>query len=89
MRSPVPAIRWPGIRAGAVLVFTLSWDEILVTLFIAKFRILTPPRRIWDGIRTNADPTMAAAAVVRIAVTIRALGLPALRDDRGTTASDT
>ena len=60
-----------------------------MTLFIAKFRILTLPRRIWDGIRTNADPTVAAAAVVRIAVTIRALGLPALLDGRGTAASDT
>ncbi len=66
------AINWqpPGIRAGAVLVFTLSWDEILVTLFIAKFRILTLPRRIRDGIRTNADPTVAAAAAVRVGVTI-------------------
>ena len=89
MRSLVPANRWPGIRAGAVLVFTLSWDEILVTLFIAKFRILTLSRRIWDGIRTNADPTVAAAAVVRVAVTIRTLRLPALLDGRGTAASDT
>ncbi|MEE8505422.1 MAG: hypothetical protein V3S40_04275 [Kiloniellales bacterium] len=60
-----------------------------MTLFIAKFRILTLPRRIWDEIRTNADPTMAVAAVVRIAVTIRALGLPALLGGRGTAASDT
>ncbi len=89
MRSPVPANRWPGIRAGAVLVFILSWDQILVTLCIAEFRILTLPRRIWDGVRTNADPIVAAAAVVRVAVTIRALGLPALLDGRGTAASDT
>ena len=89
MRSPVPAIRRPGIRAGAVLAFTLSWGEILVTLFIGKFRIFTLPWRMWDEIRTNTDPTGAAAAVVRIAVAIPALGLSALLDGRGTAASDT
>ncbi len=26
-------------------------------LFIAKFRIFTLPRRMWEGIRENADPT--------------------------------
>ena len=60
----------PGIFGGAVFAFILSWDEIVVALFIAKFRISTLPRRMWDGIRENTDPTVAAAAVVLTAVTI-------------------
>jgi putative spermidine/putrescine transport system permease protein len=76
-RVILPSIR-PGILAGAVFAFILSWDEIVVALFIAKFRIFTLPRRMWDGIRENTDPTVAAAAVVLITVTIVALALSAL-----------
>ena len=76
-RVVLPSIR-PGILAGAVFSFILSWDEIVVALFIAKFRIFTLPRRMWDGIRENTDPTVAAAAVVLIVVTVAVLAVVAL-----------
>lgn len=84
-RVVLPSIR-PGILAGAVFAFILSWDEIVVALFIAKFRIITLPRRMWDGIRENTDPTVAAAAMVLIAVTIIALALMAWSSRRSATA---
>lgn len=84
-RVVLPSIR-PGILAGAVFAFILSWDEIVVALFIAKFRIITLPRRMWDGIRENTDPTVAAAAMVLIAVTIIALALMAWNARRSATA---
>lgn len=84
-RVVLPSIR-PGILAGAVFAFILSWDEIVVALFIAKFRIITLPRRMWDGIRENTDPTVAAAAMVLIAVTIIALALMAWSSRRNATA---
>ena len=72
-----PSIR-PGMIAGGIFAFILSWDEIVVALFIAKFRISTLPRRMWDGIRDNTDPSVAVAAVVLIAITFIALGITAL-----------
>ena len=81
-RVVLPSIR-PGVLAGAVFAFILSWDEIVVALFIAKFRIFTLPRRMWDGIRENTDPTVAAAAVVLIAVTVAALAASAILGRRG------
>ncbi len=84
-RVVLPSIR-PGVLAGAVFAFILSWDEIVVALFIAKFRIITLPRRMWDGIRENTDPTVAAAAMVLIAVTIIALALMAWSSRRSATA---
>ncbi len=68
-RVILPSIR-PGIYAGAVFSFILSWDEIVVALFISKFSVYTLPRRMWNGIRENTDPTVAAAAVVLIALTL-------------------
>lgn len=68
-RVILPSVR-PGVFAGALFAFILSWDEIVVTLFISKFSVYTLPRRMWNGIRENTDPTVAAAAVVLIAITL-------------------
>lgn len=71
-RVILPVIR-PGILAGAVFAFILSWDEIVVALFISKFDVFTLPRRLWNGMRENTDPTVAAAAVLLICITLVAL----------------
>lgn len=58
-----------GIVSGAVFAFILSWDEIVVTLFVSKLNVFTLPRRMWDGIRDQADPTIAACATSLILLT--------------------
>jgi putative spermidine/putrescine transport system permease protein len=80
-RVILPAIR-PGVLAGAVFAFIASWDEIVVTLFLSKFSVYTLPRRMWNGIRENTDPTVAAAAVVLLAVTALAFIIWALIERR-------
>ncbi len=59
-----------GVISGAVFAFIISWDEIVVTLFISTRAVYTLPRRMWDGIRENVDPTVAAVAVVLMAMTV-------------------
>lgn len=71
-RVIIPSIQ-PGIFAGAVFSFILSWDEIVVALFISKFSVFTLPRRLWNGMRENTDPTVAAAAVILITTTLAAM----------------
>lgn len=60
----------PGVASGAVFAFILSWDEIVVTLFVSKLNVFTLPRRMWDGIRDQADPTIAACATTLILLTV-------------------
>ncbi len=60
----------PGILSGAILVFIHSWDELVIVLFISSRRVFTLPREIWDGVNENVDPTIAAVAVILIAITI-------------------
>ncbi|MEO1089380.1 MAG: ABC transporter permease [Pseudomonadota bacterium] len=69
-------VRWvlvplvmPGILAGAIFAFIISWDEIVVLLFITSRNIYLLPKAIWDGINENVDPTVAAVATLLIAVT--------------------
>lgn len=60
----------PGIVSGAIFAFIHSWDELVMVLFIASRQVFTLPRRIWDGINENLDPTMAAVAVLLIVFTL-------------------
>jgi putative spermidine/putrescine transport system permease protein len=80
-RVILPSIK-PGVFAGALFAFILSWDEIVVTLFISKYSVYTLPRRMWNGIRENTDPTVAAAAVVLIAITLIAFVVSAILSRR-------
>lgn len=68
-RVVLPAIA-PGIGSAAIFAFIHSWDELVLVLFIASRRIITLPRRFWDGIQENLDPTMAAAATCLSVLTI-------------------
>lgn len=63
----------PGMLAGGFFAFILSWDEIVVTLFITSRHVYTLPRRIWDGIQDNIDPAVGAVATILIAVTFGCL----------------
>jgi putative spermidine/putrescine transport system permease protein len=68
LRIILPNIKG-GVLTGAVFAFITSWDEIVVTLFVSSRTVYTLPRRMWDGIRENIDPTVAAVATVLIAAT--------------------
>jgi putative spermidine/putrescine transport system permease protein len=68
----VPAA-WPGILTGAVFAFAISWDELVVNLFITSRNVYTLPRKIWDGIQDNIDPAVAALATLLILVTVLAM----------------
>ena len=51
----------PGMFAGAVFAFITSFDELLVSLFLSGTGAVTLPRRMFDEIRYDIDPTIAAA----------------------------
>jgi len=84
--SSAQTIRWvivpqitPGVVTGAVFAFLVSWDEVVVTLFVAARAVYTLPRKMWDGINERVDPTIAAAATVLFLITLLLIGLQALR----------
>ena len=64
----LPLVR-PGIVAGAIFAFATSFDELLVALFLSGSTAVTLPRRIWDQIRFDIEPTIAAASSLIIVLT--------------------
>lgn len=60
----------PGVVSGALFAFATSWDEVVVTLFLAGPEQYTLPRRMWSGVRDNLSPTILAAATLLILLSI-------------------
>ncbi len=63
----------PGIFAGAVFAFIASFDELLVALFIAGARGRTLPMRMFEGLRMEIDPTIAAVSSMLITFSVLVL----------------
>jgi len=56
----------PGVISGALFAFATSFDEVVVTLFLASPSQRTLPMQMFGGIRENLDPTIAAAATLMV-----------------------
>ncbi|MGY2374313.1 ABC transporter permease [Pseudomonas sp. SDO524_S393] len=57
----------PGVISGALFAFATSFDEVVVTLFLASPAQRTLPMQMFGGIRENLNPTIAAAATLMVA----------------------
>jgi putative spermidine/putrescine transport system permease protein len=68
-RITLPLIA-PGVISGALFAFATSFDEVVVTLFLAGPEQITLPRQMFSGIRENLSPTIAAAATLLIGFSI-------------------
>lgn len=64
----LPIIR-PGVLAGAVFAFLSSFDELVVALFVSGTGAVTLPRKMWQSIRFEIDPTIAAVSTILIVLT--------------------
>lgn len=60
----------PGILSGAIFAFVCSFDEIVVTLFLAGPEQRTLPRQMWAGVREQISPTILAVATILVSVSI-------------------
>lgn len=69
----LPLIR-PGMLAGALFAFITSFDELVVALFISGSGAVTLPRRMWDDLQYQIDPTIAAVSTVTIVLTVILMG---------------
>ena len=73
-RITLPLIR-PGILAGAVFAFIMSFDELVVTLLLAGPELQTLPIRIFNYVQYSSDPTISAISTCLIAAWL-AIGIP-------------
>lgn len=75
--SPLRTFLWvtlpiikPGVISGAFFAFITSFDELVIAIFIAGTHAVTLPKRMWDGIRLEIDPTISAVSSIFIGLSV-------------------
>lgn len=60
----------PGILAGALLAFTLSLDDFIITFFTAGPGSTTLPLRVYGMVKLGVSPTVNALSTLMVTVTL-------------------
>ncbi|MGJ7036963.1 putative spermidine/putrescine transport system permease protein [Shinella sp. BE166] len=68
----VPVIS-PGIISGALFAFMTSFDEVVVTLFLAGPTQRTLPLKMFEGLRDNIEPSILAMATFLMLIAVLSL----------------
>ena len=68
-RVTLPAISH-GIFAAAIFSFLISWDEVVLAIFMASPTLQTLPVRVWTTLRQDMTPVIAAASTLLVLTTL-------------------
>ncbi|AMA59997.1 ABC transporter permease subunit [Bradyrhizobium sp. CCGE-LA001] len=68
-RVTLPLVR-PGVIGGALFAFLHSFDEVVQTSLVSGFSIRTLPLKMWEDIRHEIDPTIAAVSSMLVLLPI-------------------
>jgi spermidine/putrescine transport system permease protein len=60
---------WPGILAGALLAFTVSFDDFVITSFVSGPGSSTLPILVYGMVRKNVEPSINAISTIILLVT--------------------
>ncbi|WP_342641355.1 ABC transporter permease [Rhodoligotrophos ferricapiens] len=72
-RVTLPIIR-PALVSAMFLAFVSSFDELVVAMFLGGAN-MTLPKKMFDNIMNEIDPTIAAVSVMQVLLVCVALGL--------------
>lgn len=67
-RVTVPQL-WPGILSGALLAFTMSFDDYVITSLVAGPGSSTLPIVVYSMVRKNIEPSINAISTIIIVAT--------------------
>lgn len=68
-RVTLPLI-WPGILSGFLFAAVLSFDELIVSLFLSTPRTRTVTVQMWSNVFADIDPAITAIATLLLAVSM-------------------
>lgn len=72
VRVTLPLIA-PAVLAAGLLAFLTSFDEVVIAIFLSGTTNVTLPKKMYESIRFDTDPTITAASAVLIAFTLAVL----------------
>jgi ABC-type spermidine/putrescine transport system permease subunit II len=65
----LPAIL-PSVISGAAFAFLLSFDEVVLAIFLGGPATTTLPKRMWESVRYEIDPTLTAISTLLVIIPI-------------------
>lgn len=68
-RVTLPAIKH-GLFSAAIFSFLISWDEVVLAIFMASPTLQTLPVKIWTTLRQDLTPVVAAASALLVLLTL-------------------
>ncbi len=60
----------PGLAGGAAFAFITSFDEVVISIFLAGVTAKTLPVKMWETIRVEFTPEAAVASTILVAATV-------------------
>jgi ABC-type spermidine/putrescine transport system permease subunit II len=67
-----------GLAVGGIFAFAISFDELMLALFLASPRTETLPRLLWEHLSQTVTPAIAAVATLILVFSLLLLGIVAL-----------
>ncbi|SMO89441.1 ABC transporter permease [Paracoccus laeviglucosivorans] len=67
-RVTLPAISH-GLFSAAIFSFLISWDEVVLAIFMASPTLQTLPVKVWTTLRQDLTPVIAAASTLLVGLT--------------------
>ena len=74
LRVTLPLVR-PAVLSGALFAFVISFDEVVLAVFLAGSRASTLPKVMFESIRYNIEIKVAAVSSLLILLSLLGLGL--------------
>jgi putative spermidine/putrescine transport system permease protein len=68
----LPAIL-PAVVSGAAFAFLVSFDEVVLAIFLGGPAATTLPKRMWESVRFEIDPTLTAISTLLVLIPILVL----------------
>jgi putative spermidine/putrescine transport system permease protein len=65
----LPAIL-PAVVSGAAFAFLVSFDEVVLAIFLGGPTTTTLPKRMWESVRFEIDPTLTAISTLLVLIPI-------------------
>lgn len=65
---------WPAaLISGGIFAFLTSFDEVVLTLFLGGPRTTTIPKKIWEAVKFELDPSLTAISTILIVLSVAGL----------------
>ena len=77
----------PAVLSGLLFAMVVSFDELIVSLFVSTARLRPVAVQMWSNVRGDFDPTVAAVATLCFVFAFAALGAEGLLRRRAGKAS--